>query len=225
MDKVYLHKLIELIVEEVARRVKLLQRQEAHPEDVVVLLPEPLAYPKQLQAHLQQQFGVGYTPVELGGATGFPKEYLLEAQQLGVSGTFDVIGKAKTVVLASPSIALLNRIAAGDDSELASRLVTRAILWNKDVRLLLDYQPPRFLRNTFLEGVASSLETLRSMNVQVETYDTGQAQPQISRELVTERDVLAAAETEEKTLSCRLGAIITPSARDAIAATGVILKY
>lgn len=225
MDKAYLHKLIELIVEEVTRRVKALQRQQEHPEDVVVLLPEPLAYPQRLQAHLQKQFGMGYTPVELAGSTGLCMDYLLNAEQLGTAGLYDVLGKAKTVVLASPSIALLSKIAAGDDSDTVSRLVTRAILWKKDVRLLLDFTPPQFLRNTFFEGVASSIETLRSMNVQVETYDTGQATAQVCRELITEQDVLQAAQTEEMTLRCKVGAIITPSARDAIAATGVILKY
>ena len=44
-------------------------------------------------------------------------------------------------------------------------------------------------------------------------------------DLVTEADVLDAAKTESKTIRCRHGAIITPAARDALAATDVILRY
>ena len=101
----------------------------------------------------------------------------------------------------------------------------RSVLWRKDVRLYLDFEPPKFRRNTFLEGVASAIETLRQMNVAVCPYFTGDAAAQIGATLITEADVLTAAQTKEKTITARVGAIITPAARDALRATDVAVQY
>lgn len=51
-----------------------------------------------------------------------------------------------------------------------SHLLVRAILWQKDVRVYLDYEPPRFRRNTFLADTAEAIDTLRQMAVTVCPY-------------------------------------------------------
>ena len=48
MDRDLLHKLIDAIVAEVLRRVAALERQKQHPEQVLVLLAAPVAYPAEL---------------------------------------------------------------------------------------------------------------------------------------------------------------------------------
>ena len=103
--------------------------------------------------------------------------------------------------------------------------LVRAILWQKDVRVYLDYEPPRFRRNTFLADTAEAIDTLRQMAVTVCPYFAVAPQEPEGTDLVTEADVLDAAKTESKTIRCRSGAIITPAARDALAATDVILRY
>ena len=129
------------------------------------------------------------------------------------------------MILVGPRLELLDKIAHGEDGEFLSYLAVRSILWKKDVRLYLDFEPPRFRRNTFLEGVASSVETLRRMNVAVCPYYTGDAAEQIGMTLITEADVLAAADTREKSIHARVGAIITPAARDALLTSGVAIAY
>ena len=62
MDRDLLHKLIDAIVAEVVRRVAALERQKQHPEQVLVLLAAPVAYPAELLKLLQKQFGVVTTP-------------------------------------------------------------------------------------------------------------------------------------------------------------------
>ena len=89
----------------------------------------------------------------------------------------------------------------------------------------LDYEPPRFRRNTFLADTAEAIDTLRQMAVTVCPYFAVAPQEPEGTDLVTEADVLDAAKTESKTIRCRSGAIITPAARDALAATDVILRY
>ena len=89
----------------------------------------------------------------------------------------------------------------------------------------MDFEPPQFQRNTFFAGVADALDTLKSLNVKVDYYDTGQQAALQRKDFITEKDVLDAAERPEKLILCAIGAIITPSAKDAISETGVILSY
>ncbi|MBQ3356320.1 MAG: hypothetical protein IJG45_04315 [Oscillospiraceae bacterium] len=225
MDTELLHKLIELIVAEVVRRVARLEREKQHPEQVLVLLAAPVAYPKELKALLKTQFGEGYTFLSFIPQSGVQDDGMLFADRLGQPELLKRITAAKTVILVGPHLELLGQIARGEDKDFLSYLIVRSVLWKKDVRLYLDFEPPRFKRNTFLEGVASSIETLRQMNVAVCPYYTGDAAAQIGATLITEADVLLAAQTKDKTIAARVGAIITPAARDALRTTDVAVQY
>lgn len=225
MNQELLHKLIDLIVAEVVRRVTLLQRQKQHPEDVAVLLAAPIAYPKELKNLLTAQFGEGYTPICFTEKTELQDEAVLYAANLPEAELTGRIAKAKTVILVAPRLELLKEVSEGKDESLLAYLMVRSILWKKDVRLYIDFEPPRFRRNTFLEGVASAIETLRQMNVGVYPYFTGDAAKRIGASLVTEADVLAAAQRADKTICCCVGAIITPAARDALSSNEVIVQY
>jgi hypothetical protein len=223
MNQELLHKFIEAIVAEVVRRVAILERQKQHPEDVLVLIAAPTAYPEELKALLRAQFGEGYTPLCFRENCELP--HAVYAEALSQGQILEQVTKAKTVILIAPRLEQLQEIAEGNDRDFLSYLMIRSVLWRKDVRLYLDFEPPRFKRNTFLEGVSSSLDTLREMGVTVSPYYTGDAARQIGESLVTEADVLAAADRADKTIRCRVGAIITPAARDALAVHDVIVQY
>ena len=225
MDTELLHKLIEMIVAEVVRRVARLEREKQHPEQVLVLLAAPVAYPKELKELLKTQFGEGYTFLSFTQQPGVRDDGMLFADGLGQSELLTKITAAKTVILVGPRLELLGQIARGEDKDFLAYLIVRSVLWRKDVRLYLDFEPPKFKRNTFLEGVASSIETLHQMNVAVCPYYTGDAAAQIGATLITEADVLAAAQTKDKTITARVGAIITPAARDALRTTDVAVEY
>jgi len=225
MDTELLHKLIELIVAEVVRRVARLEREQRHPEQVLVLLAAPVAYPKELKTLLKTQFGEGYTFLSFVQNCGVQDDGMLFADRLGQSETLVKLTAAKTIILVGPRLELLGQIARGEDKDFLSYLIVRSVLWRKDVRLYLDFEPPKFKRNTFLEGVASSIETLHQMNVAVCPYYTGDAAARIGATLITEADVLAAAQTKDKTITARVGAIITPAARDALRTTDVAVQY
>lgn len=225
MNRELLHKLIDAIVEEVVRRVAIMERRKQNPERVLVLLAAPLAYPKELKELLKSQFGEGYTPISITQDSALEDESTLFLSELGESGLTEKITAAKTVVLVGPKLELLNKIARGEDQDLLSYLMIRSILWKKDVRLYLDFDPPQFKRNTFLEGVASGIETLRQMQVTVCPYYKGDAAAAKQNSLITEADVLAAAERKDKTIHARVGTIITPAARDALLTSGVIVQY
>ena len=61
------------------------------------------------------------------------------------------------------------------------------------------------------------------MNVETVNYHRVQQHERLT--LVTEEAVRQAARTVDKTVWCSAGAIITPSARDALNETGVRLRY
>ncbi len=225
MNRELLHKLIDLIVAEVVRRVAVAMRQAQHPEDVAVLLAAPIAYPKELKKLLNTQFGDGFTPICFTGKSELEDDTTVYAADLSEAELTERIAKAKTVILVAPRLELLKEVAEGRDESLLSYLMVRSILWRKDVRLYIDFEPPKFRRNTFLEGVASSIDTLREMSVGVYPYFTGDAAKKIGASLVTEADVLAAAQRADKTICCCVGAIITPAARDALLTNDVIVQY
>lgn len=224
MDKTQIHNLVELIVAEVIRRVEAQARLEQHPEDVAVLLAGKPTCPEKLQAWLAGRYGEGYSTIVFH-QNAPPWKHAICADSLNRTQIMDMLGTAKTVILAAPELELLRRIAAGDDTDPVSAYIVRAILWKKEVRLLLDFEPPQFMRNTFFAGVAESIGTLKSLHVAVDYYDTGQQAAPVRRDFITEQDVLLAAQSPEKLILCAMGAIVTPSAKDAIAQTGVILSY
>ena len=223
MNQELLHKFIEAIVAEVVRRAAELERQAQHPEHVLVLVAAPTAYPEELKALLKTQFGEGYTPLCFRENCELP--HALYAGSMSEVQIMEQITQAKTVILIAPRLEQLQEIADGNDKDFLSYLVIRSVLWRKDVRLYLDFEPPRFKRNTFLEGVSSTLDTLRDMGVTVSPYYTGDAAKVIGESLVTEADVLAALDRPDKTIHARVGAIITPAARDALAVHEVIVQY
>lgn len=225
MNRELLHKLIDAIVAEVVRRVTLLERQRQHPEHTLVLLAAPLAYPGELKKLLEAQFGAGYTAVSFPERSELEDPHLLYAAQLGEAELMKRVTEAKRVILVGPRLELLNEIAGGEDQDFLAYLMVRSILWKKDVRLYLDFDPPHFKRNTFLEGVASSIDILRQMQVTVCPYFKGEAAAQRNSTLITEADVLAAAECAEKSIRAQVGAIITPAARDALLTSGVAIEY
>ena len=165
MDRAQLYKLTELIVAEVVRRIAQEERRRQHPEQVLVLLADSVSFPEKLQQTLNEQFGVAYTPVSIPETNTFADEALLYAGKLEPGGLLERVKEAKTVILVSPRLELLRRIASGDDGDPLSHLLVRAILWQKDVRVYLDYEPPRFRRNTFLADTAEAIDTLRQMAV------------------------------------------------------------
>lgn len=207
------------------RRVALEESRQTHPERTLVLLCAPIAYQKELLQTLQAQFGAAYTMVGMQEGLSLQDTALLSASELGQAGLLARVTQAKTVILLAPRLELLRQIAVGDDRDFTAYLMIRAVLWKKDVRLYLDFDPPRFLRNTFLEGVASAIDTLRQMQVTICPYFEGDRPQDTQKQLVTEADVLEAAQTKEKTILCRSGAIITPAARDALQGREVIVRY
>ena len=219
MDRGELHKLIEEVTvqvgERLARRDGGRRRDKAH----VVLLPAPAAFPDKLKSCLERRYPGGWTLADFTGAV--PEA--LPPEQLTRERLLPLVAQAETVSLAAPPVSLLREIAAGEDASDLAYLVIRSILWGKRVELLLDFAPPRFRRNSLLGQVAEAVDTLSSMDVAVVCYAAPLERERVT--LVTEEVVRAAAKRREGAVWCETGAIITPSARDALRELGLEIRY
>lgn len=219
MDRGELHKLIEEVTAQVGQRLArkngAARREKAH----LVLLPGPAAFPEKLQSCLERRYPEGWTLADFTGAAADA----LPPELLSREGLLPLATQAETVSLAAPPVSLLREIAAGEDSSDLAYLVIRSILWGKRVELLLDFAPPRFKRNSLLGQVAEAVDTLASMDVAAVCYAAPQERERVT--LVTEEVVRAAAKRREEAVWCELGAIITPSARDALKELGLEIRY
>ncbi|GHU67286.1 hypothetical protein AGMMS49983_18240 [Clostridia bacterium] len=140
-------------------------------------------------------------------------ERVTDVNEVGTEKVLSIISGMKNVVLLTPKIKLLENIAEGNDTEFVEFLITRSLLWEKNVCLLLDFEPPDFKRNTFYEKIVTSLQTLTDIGIKTITYRCRSEETGVLA-LVTETDVVAAFKaglTEVRTVA---RALITPSAAD-----------
>jgi hypothetical protein len=128
------------------------------------------------------------------------------------------------IVLAMPSLQLLERVASGEDSGAAEQLILRSILLGKKVTLLLDYTPPKFKRGTFFEKMADSISALTDMGVEIVSIVPKLRPAETGCELVTEDEVAEAFRYGERTIRCAKGAVVTPLARDKANELGVTIE-
>lgn len=88
------------------------------------------------------RFGVEFEPI---------KEKTYDIEESGETFVLDKVASAADLVLLTPKIGLMERIAMGEDEGFIEHLLTRSLLWGRRVTMLLDFTPPRFKRNTFFE--------------------------------------------------------------------------
>ncbi len=118
------------------------------------------------------------------------------------------------IVLVTPKINLLKRLADGDDEGFIEHVMLRSLLWGRKVCILLDFDMPAFRRGTFFEKIGAVIDALTSMGIQVAQYHcAGEAETEILT-LVTEQEIEQARRDGKYSVVCAQGAIITPLARE-----------
>ena len=219
-----MNEIIENIVAEVVRRIRLAQRRLSTPEETVVLTASHVAFPHRLTAYLDEHYTDRYVVIHLGEGSPWENADALSGAALGEQELTKRLYRAKRVLLACPTVALLRSIGTGDDASAAARLFTKAILWQKQTAVLLDYVPPRFHRNSFLGSLSDALDALRDSGVEVANYCVPTEDENELHTLVTEQTVQQ-AHAAGKNVYCAQRAIITPAAADAAKALGVTIEY
>ncbi len=127
------------------------------------------------------------------------------------------------IVLVTPKINLLQRIADGDDEGFIEHVVLRSLLWGRKVCILLDFDTPKFKRGTFFEKIASIIDSLTSMGIQVAQYNCAGEKETAVLTLVTENEIEQARKAGKHSVLCAAGAIITPLARERAAELNITI--
>ena len=185
-------------------------------DSVLVLVPGFVPAPERAIAALTAQYGKGVQLVFLSDAMftaeetpGCHLDWATQKNEL-----VELLVRAEHTVLLAPGTALLARMGAGDNAEDFSEALVRRILWGKAVDVLLDFEPPKFRRDTYFARLAEAIDQLTSMGFRFSTYQPCEGGTCNVCALVTEREVVEAKQSGRKTILCAAGAIVTPLAVD-----------
>lgn len=183
---------------------------------VLILVTGFVPAPERAIAALTAQYGKGVQLVFLSDAMFIADEtpscrldWATQKNEL-----VELLVRAEHAVLLAPNTALLNRMSAGEGGEDFSEALVRRILWGKAVEVLLDFEPPKFRRDTVFARLAEAIDQLTSMGFRFLTYQPCEGTASNVFALVTEREVVEAKKNGRKTIVCAAGAIVTPLASD-----------
>ncbi|HWQ97138.1 MAG TPA: hypothetical protein VN538_03440 [Clostridia bacterium] len=188
----------------------------ADEDSVLVLVPGFVPAPARALAALTAQYGENLQLVFLGdaqfpldGTMGCRMDWATQQNEL-----VELLVRAEHAVLLTPGTALLARMGAGKNGEDFSEALVRRILWGKAMDVLLDFEPPKFRRDTYFAKLAEAIDQLSSMGFRFSTYQPCEGGTGNVLALVTEREVVEAKQSGRKTILCAAGAIVTPLAVD-----------
>ncbi len=154
--------------------------------------------------------GAGF--VEAGTETQQEKQKLMESMK-----------SCHKVLLVSPPLWMLKNIANGDDRGFFEQAFMRALLWNKSVTVILDFEKPGFKRGTYFEGLNDALHAIENMDAEVVSLKLSVGKPEGQYSLVTEVEVVDAHKQRKERIRCSPGAIVTPLARDTAKELSVLI--
>jgi len=221
-------KMIDQIVREVAYRIEKengMAANAANAQGAVVLMTTQVPGCREAVSIIDENFGSDTEYIGFGGCKfpAGPYPAVTDADLLDLNAVYEKVLGKETLILLAPKIKLLEKMSTGDDDELAVYLATRSLLWGKKVVMLLDFEPPRFKRNTFYERVVSAVEMLEDIGIEVKTYRCVPDAEEGMLILVTERDVREAAIKGKPRIRKTAAALVTPSAKDAATELGITI--
>ena len=178
--------------------------------------------PGPMREYLKEKYGgeaaiAGEGTAALG--EGF-KAVSIDTQQ-DQQRLMETLKNYRDVVLATPPLWMLKKVAAGDDRGFYEQTFMHALLWEKKVSVVLDFGKPKFKRGTFFEELNDALSAIEEMGAEVVSLKLSVGRPEGELPLVTEAEVVDAQKQGHMRVKCAPGAIVTPLARDTAKELGV----
>lgn len=226
MDEQELKNLISRITEQViARLTESGNIIDTNQKNILVIVPAYVPDMAALTAHLKQAYGDGFECVLFEDMDAFCPDIKMKyiKTQSDRQQMMDKLKHYADVVLAVPPLGMIKSIAEGDDSGFVEQVFLKAILWEKKVLMMLDFEKPKFKRGTFFEGLSDSLGAIEDMGVDIVSLKSSVKKVIDEQSLVSEADVIDAVKSGEMRVKCALGAIVTPLARDKAKELGVAI--
>ncbi len=224
MNSTELNALINRITEEVLYRLKEMEPADENVSGTVVIVSSFIPSPKTALMTIDEKYGKETEFITFGTAFTPVGRRCTSADEHEMDSILEKVAGSANVVLMTPKVGLLEKIATGNDEGFIEHLVMRALLWGRKVSLLLDFKPPRFKRNTFYEKIVTVIETLDEMGMEILNYQCALAKDGDKLTLVTEQDIVMAYKAKAQEVRCAANAIITPSAKDKAKELGIIIN-
>lgn len=226
MDEKEMQVLVKRITQEVLHRLRQSAPRDEDVSGTVALVSSFVPSKKSALKKLKEVYGAQPIDFITFGTQFTP---LADRSTDGNSEDKDIVlekvAGAANIVIVTPKISVLKNIAEGNDEGFVEHLAIRSLLWGRNVSILLDFAPPRFKRNTFLETVVTVIGTLEEMGMKILDYKCAAEKSQEGLALVTEQDILDAYKNGQKAVNCMGGALVTPLAADKAKELGVKINY
>jgi hypothetical protein len=226
VDEAKIREIIRRVTERVLERLMAEGIFQPDQCGTLVIVPDFIPEAMLLDEYLKKRFPAGITCALLEPAIALDPAFE-RIDATGREAQRELLASVKfyeRVVLAMPAQQMLRRIAHGEDAGFAGQMILRAILLQKKVTVLLDYDPPKFRRGTFFEELGSAIAALRDMGTEVVSLVPTLRQADSGCELLTEDEVLQAYANGDRSIRCAKGAIVTPLAKDKANELGIAIE-
>lgn len=218
--------LVNLIVDNVLNKIERDKPRNEHVVGTLALITTYVPSPKTAGDTLVSFYGEDIECAMIGEACfdqfGLPSFEVQDRQDESL-----LVKKAASkgcIVLVTPKINLLQRIAQGEDDGFVEHIVLRSLLWGRNVVILLDFPAPKFKRGTFFEKICDIIDSLTSMGIRIAQYQCSKEADVNVLSLVTELEVEQAVKEGKRRILCSPQAIVTPLAKERAAALGVAIE-
>ncbi len=214
----------ELVAQTVARLDDNGEKNVNAYETALILLPKYVSEPKLLADYIEKTFQNARYIIPEGsqpgqGLQGFTIEDEGSKQEVMAS-----LGSYQSIVLAFPSVYVVKKIAGGEDEGFAEAVVTKALLKNKNVVIILDFSLQPASQGKWLKSIFSAVKDLEEAGAEFVTLSCTCEDEQNALELVTEADVTRIYDSGSRTIHCKKGAVVTPLAKDMANELGLTIE-
>jgi len=225
MDERELKNLISLITGMVMERLREPGSPMEEPQGAMVIVPAYVPDEAGLKTYLKKVYGEKLTYWLLEGTEPLDPDANTVFVRMGADRKqiFGALKNCSDILLAVPPLWMLAGIAKGDDAGIVEQALLRAVLWEKTVTVLLDFEKPKFRRGTFFETLSDTLKAIEDMGVDVVSLPLSAKKKAQEKTLVTEADIVDAAKGGDLRVKCTPGAIVTALAWDKAKELGVAI--
>ena len=181
-------------------------------ECVLCFLTQPIAYPKLVFDTIKAAYEDDAVYVNFGAENYGAPALAADGNEARLT---QMAAECERIILLAPAASSLMRLSRGEGACLSEKLVLRALLWEKEVGIWLDFKPNKMHKSQFFGDIAESLRILGDMGIVIseelwKIHTSKKEQKPL--DFIGEFDAVSFKLNSE--IICAQDVIITPLARD-----------
>ena len=214
----------ELVAQTVARLDNDVDKDINADDTALVLLPKYISEPKLLSEYIEKTFQNARYIIAEGSKPGQDFRGINIEDEGSKQEVIASLGGYQNIVLAFPTVNVVKKIASGEDEGFTETVVTKAMLKNKKVVILLDFSLQPASQSRWLKSIFSAVKDIEEAGADFVTLSCTCEDKQNALELVTETDVVRIFDSGSRTIHCKEGAVVTPLAKDKAYELGLTIE-